>query len=187
MFGVTTSDDSQPIAWVGGHPVRVTMLLVALHVFTLVVGCLLLAFGVTGFIGLFIFDNAQVIALGRVWQLFTYAFVHVPTGTSLIFFAIEMCMLWVFGREVERFIGRGAFIGLYALLLLLPTVFLTIAGLWTRLGLSGATSIHFGVFIAFAVIYPQAELFLRIQARWVALVFVGIGTLASLANHDWAN
>ena len=44
---------------------------------------------------------------GRFWQLVTYAFVHPPSG--LLWFAIEMYMLFAFGREVERFIGRRAF------------------------------------------------------------------------------
>jgi len=187
MFGVTTSDDYQPVTWVGRHPVHVTLLLVGVHVLLMVLTCFLLAFGVTGFLGLFIFDSAQVISLGRVWQIFTYAFVHVPSGMGLLWFAFEMYLMFVFGREVERFIGSRAFIVLYALLLCIPTVFLTIAGLWTRLGVAGSITLHFGIFIAFAAIYPQAEMLLRIQAKWVALILVGIGTLAALANHDWAS
>jgi len=187
MFGVTTSDDYQPVTWVGRHPVHVTLLLVGVHVLLMVLTCFLLAFGAAGFLSLIIFDSAQVISLGRVWQIVTYAFVHVPSGMGLLWFAFEMYMLFVFGREVERFIGSRAFIVLYALLLSVPTVFLTIAGLWTRLGVAGSITLHFGVFVAFAAIYPQAEMLLRIQAKWVALVLAGIGTLAALAAHDWAS
>jgi len=39
-------------------------------------------------------------------------------GYALLWFAIEMYMLFFFGREVERFVGRRAYIWLYALLLL---------------------------------------------------------------------
>jgi membrane associated rhomboid family serine protease len=187
MFGVTTSDDYQPVTWVGRHPVHVTMLLVGVHVLLMVLTCFLLAFGAAGFLSAIIFDSAQVILLGRVWQIVTYAFVHVPSGMSLFLFAVEMYMLFVFGREVERFIGRRAFIALYALLLWVPTVFLTVVGLWTRLGVAGSITLHFGIFVAFAAIYPQAEMLLRIQAKWVALILAAIGTLAALANHDWAS
>jgi len=188
MFGVTTSDDYQPITWVGRHPVHVTLLLVAVHVLLIVFTCLLAAFGAASFLGYLVFDSAQVIGLGYIWQIVTYAFVHLPYSASAVFlFAIEMCMLFFFGREVERFIGRRAFIVLYALLLCVPTVFLTIAGLWTRLGAAGSANLHFGIFVAFAAIYPNVELFFfRIQAKWIALVLVAIGTLAALANHDWA-
>ena len=188
MFGVTTSDDSQPVTWVGRHPVHVPLLLVAVHVFLMVVACLLSAFGVAGILGLFIFDSAQVLGLGRVWQILTYAFVHLPySGMALLWFAVEMYMLFVFGRELERLIGRRPFIVLYALLLWVPTLFLTIAGLWTRLGLAGSASLHFGIFIAFATVFPHVEMLLRLQAKWVALILVAIGTLAALANHDWAS
>jgi membrane associated rhomboid family serine protease len=188
MFGVTTSDDYQPVTWVGRHPVHVTTLLVAVHVLLMVLTCFLSAFGGAGFLNLVIFDSAQVLALGRVWQIVTYAFVHAPySGMALLWFAFEMYMLFVFGREVERFMGRRAFIGLYALLLWVPTVFLTVAGLWTRLGVAGSITLHFGIFVAFAAIHPHVEMLLRIQAKWIALILVAIGTLAALANHDWAS
>jgi membrane associated rhomboid family serine protease len=188
MFGVTTSDDYQPVTWVGRHPVHVPLLLVAVHVVLMVVACFLSAFGAAGFLGLFIFDSAQVLVLGRVWQIVTYAFVHLPSsGMALLWFAVEMYMLFAFGRELERFVGRRAFIVLYALLLWVPTVFLTIAGLWGRFGLAGSAALHFGIFIAFAAIYPNVEMLLRIQAKWVALILAAIGTLAALANHDWAS
>src|SRR5256886_4532570 len=188
MFGVTTSDDYQPVTWVGRHPVHVTTLLVAVHILLMVVACLLSAFGAAGFLGWLVFDSAQVIALGRVWQIVTYAFVHLPYSAGALFwFAVEMYMLFAFGRELERFLGRRAFIIFYLLLLWVPTLFLTIAGLWMRLGLAGSAAIHFGIFIAFAAIYPNVEMFLRIQMKWVALIFVAIGMLAALANRDWTS
>jgi membrane associated rhomboid family serine protease len=155
----------------------------------MVLTCFLVAFGGAGFLNLFIFDSAQVLAQARVWQLVTYAFVHAPySAMALLWFAVEMYMLFAFGREVERFVGRRAFIVLYALLLWVPTVFLLLAGLWARFGVAGSAVLHFGIFIAFVSIYPNTEMFfLRIQAKWVALILVSVGTLAALANHDWAS
>ena len=188
MFGVTVSDDYQPVAWVGRYPVHVATLLVAVHSLIMVITCFLMALGATAFLSLLIFDSAQVLGMGRVWQIVTYGFVHAPySGSSLLWFAVEMYMLFVFGREVERFIGRKAFVILYALLLCAPTVFLTVGGLWTRLGLAGSGALHFGIFIAFATIYPSVEMFLRIQAKWVALVLAAIGTLGALAGRDWSS
>src|SRR6476659_8087341 len=115
MFGVTTSDDYKPVTWVGRYPVHVSTLLVAVHSLIMVITCfLMMAFGTNAFLHLFVFDSAQVLGMGRVWQIATYAFVHAPSG--LLWFAVEMYMLFIFGREVERFIGRNAFIILYALL-----------------------------------------------------------------------
>lgn len=188
MFGVTTSDDYKPVTWVGRYPVHVSTLLVAVHSLIMVITCFLMAFGAASFLNLLVFDSAQVLGTGRVWQIFTYAFVHAPySGSGLLWFAVEMYMLFVFGREVERFIGRNAFIILYACLLCIPTISLTVGGLWTRLGLAGSGAVHFGIFIAFVAIYPNVEMFLRIQAKWVALVLAAIGTLGALAGRDWSS
>ena len=184
MFGVATSDDYQPVAWMGRYPIHVTTLLVITHVICMIIGCLLIAVGAGSFLGLLTFDSAQVLYGGRLWQIATYALVHSPS--ALIWFAIEMYMLFAFGREVERFIGRRAFVGLYLLLLLVPPLLLTVWGLWQRTGLAGSATIHFAIFIAFAAIYPNVELFLRIMAKWVALIFVGAYSLQLLAYHGWA-
>jgi membrane associated rhomboid family serine protease len=184
MFGVATSDDYQPVAWMGRYPIHVTTLLVIIHVLSMIVGCLLIAVGAGSILTVLAFDSAQILSAGRLWEIATYALVHSPSG--LIWFAVEMYMLFAFGREVERFIGRRAFIGLYLLLLLVPSLFLTLAGFWQRTGLAGSATIHFAIFIAFAAIYPNVELFLRIMAKWVALVFVGAYSLQLLAYHAWS-
>ncbi len=181
MFGVTTSDDYQPVTWVGRHPVHVTTLLVVVHSFAAIVACFL---GGTYILGHLAFDSAVVLGRGEFWQLATYAFVHSPS--NLLWFAVEMYMLFAFGREVERFIGRQAFILLYALLLLAPTLLLTIWGLGQRTGLAGSAALHFAIFIGFAAIYPNVEMLLRIQAKWVALALAGISTLQLLAYRDWS-
>lgn len=184
MFGVATSDDYQPVAWMGRYPIHVTTLLVMVHVVCMIIGCLLIAIGAGSFLGVLAFDSAQVLSANRLWQIATYALVHSPSG--LIWFAIEMYMLFAFGREVERFIGRRAFIALYLLLLLVPPLFLCLWGLWQRTGLAGSATIHFAIFIAFAAIYPNVELFLRIMAKWVALIFVAAYSLQLLAYHGWS-
>jgi membrane associated rhomboid family serine protease len=166
---------------VGRHPVHVTTLLVAVHAFAAVVACFL---GGTGLLGHLTFDSALVWQRGEFWQLATYAFVHAPS--ALLWFAVEMYMLFVFGREVERFIGRNAFVVLYLFLLLVPTVLLSLWGLWQRVGIAGSPALHFGIFIAFATIYPSVELLLRIQAKWVALALAAISTLQLLAYRDWS-
>jgi hypothetical protein len=96
-------------------------------------------------------------------------------------------MLFVFGREVERFIGRRAYIALYGILLIAPTVLLTGWGVWQRSGLAGSPALHFGIFVAFATIYPRAELLLRITAKWAAVILAAIYTMQLLAYHAWSD
>src|SRR5947207_7101592 len=189
MFGVTTSDDYRPVAWMGRYPVDVTTMLVGVHVAAAVLAAILYAiFGTLGaasILGWLQFDSAALWSSGQVWRLFTYAFVHPPSG--LLWFAIEMYMLFVFGREVERFIGQRAYIVLYLILLIAPAAILTIWGLWQRSALAGSPALHFGIFVAFAAIYPRVELFLRIMAKWVALILAGVYTFQLLAYHAWTD
>nr|MBA2431306.1 rhomboid family intramembrane serine protease [Chthoniobacterales bacterium] len=128
------------------------------------------------------FESPAVLS-GAVWQLVTYAFVHPPS--RLIWFAIEMYMLFIFGREVERFIGRRAFVTLYLMLLLGPAVLLTLWGLAEPTAMAGSSAMHFGVFVAFATIFPRVELFLRIMVKWIALALGAILTLQLFAAHAW--
>jgi membrane associated rhomboid family serine protease len=186
MFGVTTSDDYRPVAWVGRYPVDVTTMLVGLHVVCAVIACIFTAIpGLSGTLNYLIFDSARIWSGLQVWRLGTYAFVHSPSG--LLWFAVEMYLLFVFGREVERFIGRRAYIGLYLILLLAPAVLLAIWGFWQPSRLAGSQALHFGIFIAFATIYPRVELLLRIMAKWVALILAAVYTFQLLAYHAWSD
>ena len=185
MFGVTTSDDYRPVTWMGRFPVDVTTILVAVHVVVAILTCLIVAAGGGAVLNFMLFDSTRVLGAGQIWRLATYAFVHSPS--MLLWFAIEMYMLFVFGREVERFIGQHAYIALYSLLLFVPSLVLTIWGLWQRTGLAGSLALHFGIFIAFATIYPAAELLLRITAKWTAVILGAIYVLQLLAYNAWTD
>src|SRR5437588_9978699 len=186
MFGVTTSDDYRPVAWMGRYPVDVTTMLVGVHVVCAVLACILTAIpGVGGTLNYFVFDSARIWNGLQIWRLGSYAFVHFPSG--LLWFAVEMYFLFVFGREVERFVGRRAYIALYLVLLITPAALLTIWGLWQHSALAGSPALHFGIFVAFATIYPRVELFLRIMAKWIALILSGVYTFQLLAYHAWSD
>jgi len=183
MFGVTTSDDYRPVAWMGRYPVDVTTMLVGLHIALAVIGCILFAAG-TSVLSYLQFDSTAVFYQGQVWRIVTYAFVHPPAG--LLWFAVEMYMLFVFGREVERFLGQRAYVVLYLILLIAPSLLLTTWGLWQPTALAGSPALHFGIFVAFATIYPRVELFLRIMAKWFALILAAVYTLQLIAYHAWS-
>jgi len=169
----------------GRFPVDVTTILVALHVVVAILTCLVVAASGGAVLNFMLFDSARVLGAGQIWRLATYAFVHSPS--MLLWFAIEMYMLFVFGREVERFIGQRAYIALYALLLLVPSLVLTVWGLGQRTGLAGSVALHFGIFVAFATIYPAAELLLRITAKWATVILGAIYVLQLLAYNAWTD
>lgn len=52
-----------------------------------------------------------VFAEGKVWQLFTCMWLHIPSGPQHVLF--NMLALWFFGRAVESFLGPRRFLGLY--------------------------------------------------------------------------
>jgi membrane associated rhomboid family serine protease len=184
MFGVTTSDDYRPVTWMGRYPVDVTTILVGVHVVCAIVTAFIFAIGDGAVMNYAMFDSAQVWQ-GQIWRLFTYAFIHQPSPSALLWFAVEMYMLFFFGREVERFIGQRAYLWLYALLLLVPVFILALWGLSTRTGLAGSGAVHFAVFAAFVTLYPNVQFFLRIPAKWIFVILAAIGTLSALAAHDW--
>jgi membrane associated rhomboid family serine protease len=167
----------------GRYPVDVTTILVGVHIVCAILTALIFAAGHSGVVNYFMFDSAGVWTGGQVWRLVTYAFIHSPS--ALLWFAIEMYMLFVFGREVERFIGQRAYIALYLILLLFPAAVLTLWGLSGRTAIAGSGPLHFAIFVAFATIYPNVEMFLRIMAKWVALILATIWTLSALAANDW--
>ena len=168
----------------GRYPVDVTTILVGLHVLCAILTALIVGFLHNGVLNYLMFDSAQVWQ-GQIWRLLTYAFIHPPSGYALLWFAVEMYMLFFFGREVERFIGQRAYIWLYGLLLLVPSLLLTLWGLSSRTGLAGSAAVHFAVFTAFVTLYPNVQFFLRIPAKWIFVIFAAIGTLSALAAHAW--
>jgi len=165
-------DDYRPVGWIGNVPVHVTTLLVAGHAAAMVVSAFLGGAGLDRMI----FTPEGVWERHTFWTPLTYAFLHSPS----LGFVLGMLMLFWFGREVERFLGRTRYAALYAALILVPPLVLLMIPPLANGSLAGAWLAHFGVFAAFAMLYPRAELFFSLQARWVALVIGGITLLEAI-------
>ncbi len=186
MIGFERSDDYQPLFWVGGRPVHVTMLLVGVHVLALVVSSLL--HGLVGWSPQFaMLFSASAVLHGEVWRLVTYPFAH----DLSLGFAFSMFILAFIGREVERFFGRTMFIWLYTGLVLTGSLtllalhYLPNADAGDAQWLDGGNLVLFGVFIAFAILYPNMQVYFWIPSVWIVYTLLGIGTLACFANHAW--
>ncbi|MGA3170307.1 MAG: DUF6576 domain-containing protein [Chthoniobacteraceae bacterium] len=98
-----------------------------------------------------------------------------------------MYLLYAFGREVERFIGRTSFLMLYLSLVVLGPCLLTAAGAWISTELAGSGTVNFALFIAFCAIYPDAEIFFTFKAKWIAAVILGVNSLIFLQGHAWVD
>lgn len=177
-------DDNEPLFFARGYPVYVTVLLVALHVFALIATSLLMAFGYGTFVERLTFSSAAVIYRWELWRYVTYAFCHAPS----LWFLLDMYLLYIFGREVERFFGRSGFLKFYAALLLIPPLVLTageLLGIHTYYE-GGSDTLHFALFVAFVCINPNVQFWLvQISAKWWAIGLAAILTLLDVATHNW--
>ena len=182
MIANRTPENHDPIAWVGRVPVFATTIIVALYVVSMIVVTLLLAFDAEAIIAKLTFDSGSVLRNWELWRCLTYAFVNAPDP----WFIIELVMLYIFGRDVEQFLGRAGFIRLYAGLLLLGPSLLIAATLATGVDFSLTRGwANFAVFIAFAALYPGAQLLFQITAKVLAWVLLGINSLMLVADRQW--
>jgi len=96
---------------------------------------------------------------GWVWTFVTYMFVH--GGLSHILF--NMLALFIFGTQVERYMGSREFLSFYFITGTLAGVFSFVVYYFTgALGviLMGASGAIFAVELAYAVIYPDSIIYL---------------------------
>src|SRR5436189_73754 len=79
MFGVTTSDDYRPVAWMGRYPVDVTTMLVGVHVAAAILAAILVAFGAGSVLLWLQFDSAAIWSTGEVCWADSGRRLHVST------------------------------------------------------------------------------------------------------------
>lgn len=120
---------------------------------------------------------------GFVWQAFTYMFLH--GGLWHLF--VNMLGLYFFGPDVERILSTRQFFRFYLLCGVLGVMASLIP--WGLYGssapIAGASGATLGVLVAFAVAYPDREIFLfplpfPINARAIVLVFIVLNILSGI-------
>lgn len=127
---------------------------------------------------------------GEVWQLVTSLFVHF----DLLGFVFNIIGLWFVGAFIERTQGTRRFVTLFLVSGVLANIALAgVAHLRTYQSgdvFDGCSFAVLALFCAFGRIYGRAptQVFgaLQLQARHLALIFVGWGVVASLIRLDWA-
>ena len=179
------SENGQPLTWMGSVPLYVTTLLVGAYCVAMAIEAILRGFGVEDVGYWLLFSPTAVFYHFNFWRLLTYPFLNEPS----IWFLMEMAMLFLFGREVERFVGRRNFLFLYFVLVLIPPACITLLQFSsiTTAGLAGSWNINFAIFISFVTLYPRAEIFFGIAAKWVAVALVGIRSLESFGGGNWVS
>lgn len=170
------SRDFIPMGKIGNFPIHMVTVIVAIHVVFMIAGAV---YGKLP--GLLAFSSLDVLDRFSIWELFTYPLVHHPG----IWFLVGMLFLYWFGKEVESFVGRKAFLTAYVSLVLSVSFSATLIGLATPVEVAGASLPHLGVFLLFALVYPNVEMFLRIKIKWIAFALIGIHLLQDISVRNW--
>ncbi len=181
MFGVATSDDYQPVGWMGRYPIRLTTIVAALFVLGMFATVIAQSAGFD--LAPFVFRAASFWR-GAIWQPVTAVLIQ----EASFFFAFNILFLYWSGTEVEKFLGRRRYLILLALLLLVPLIILTA---WAAIGLQwtylGSYEISIGMFVAFATLYPGVELFGWVTLKWLAFAGLVLASMQHLPGHQWGS
>lgn len=127
----------------------------------------------------------------RIWQPFTYMFLH----AGLWHIGMNMLMLWMFGSELEKLWGRKEFLryyvvtgvgaGVFSLVPYFVGVLFGYRGyIPSIIGASGAV---YGILLAYAMTYPDRTvlvyMIMPVKVKYLML-FMGFITFASVGNGD---
>jgi membrane associated rhomboid family serine protease len=183
------SEDYRPLFWMSGRPIYANTILLTAHITAFVVAALCISYlGPNAVYNALCLDPSRIWHEGQVWRFFSYiAYDPYFFTQRSLWFLWSMLLLFFFGREVEQFAGRKTYLALYAALVFIPAILLSLLGLLISTGphLNCFEAI-FGMFVAFATLYPGAmPIFFWIPFRASILVWVllAIFSLIDLADH----
>jgi len=162
--------------------VYATTIIVALYAASMVAVAVALASAGSAPLERFCFDTWAVLHKFEIWRCLTYAFVNPPDP----WFIISLVMLYIFGRDLEQYLGRKGFVRLYlGFLLLGPSILLAATAATGQNFQLLQGFANFAVFLSFAALYPGAQLIFQITAKAFAWVLLAISALQLLASRQW--
>ncbi len=119
---------------------------------------------------------ASDVRRGQLWRLVSWPLANDPN----IWTVLTIAMLWYFGRELERMIGRVNFAWMLLLLAVIPGL----VGAGLDINQAGIRSVEIGVFCVFCMALPDVRFFGGIPAWVFAAVIVGIEVLQLLGLRE---
>ena len=183
------SDDYRPLLWMRGHPIYANTLIVIGHIAAFIVA----AICISSLGGDVVYDRVALSAPdvwhGEVWRLFSYvAYDPMFFSQRSLWFLFSIALLYFFGREVEQFVGRRTYLIFYASLIIVPAVLLCLFSLAVPMRpYLNCGDVIFGVFVAFATIYPGAmpSFWVPLSSRMFMWILLGVSSLIDYALHDY--
>ncbi|MHB2153008.1 rhomboid family intramembrane serine protease [Calditrichota bacterium GD2] len=122
----------------------------------------------------FALNRFDVLHNFKIWQLFTYMFLHDPSGLMHILF--NMLFLWMFGAELENEWGTREFLKYYFITGIGAGVLNIIISSSSTIGASGAV---YGIMLAYALRYPDRYIYIYFLFPVKIKYFMAFLTLVS--------
>jgi len=124
----------------------------------------------------------QVFAQGKVFQLFTYMFLH----GGILHLLFNMFMLWIFGSALESVWGSREFLKYYAVCGIGGGVTQVAVSWGSGSPIIGASGAIMGILLAYAMMYPDREILLYflfpIKMKYLVIVLVMIDLMAAFGS-----
>ncbi|MFP5415611.1 MAG: rhomboid family intramembrane serine protease [Actinomycetes bacterium] len=178
MAAFNVSRDHSGDAWfrIGRLDVTSTMLLVLLGA----IGVVLSAFA-PGLVNAGAFVPGRVIT-GEAWRVVTWAFVEQISLWSVL----TLVLLWYFGTDLERQVGRTSMASLYAGMWITLTITTFVLGIVfaPEQRLFGLNGIQFLVLLLWIAENPRRPFFFGIPAWAIGAVLVAVQILGFIASRD---
>ncbi|MFB0526323.1 MAG: rhomboid family intramembrane serine protease [bacterium] len=117
-----------------------------------------------------------------LWQIITHMFLH----GGLFHLLINLFVLWMFGKPIEREWGTSSFLKYYFTCGLGASIFILITSLNSRIPVVGASGAIYGILVAFAMLYPDSIIYLYflfpIKAKHFAVLIGAVAFLGGISG-----
>jgi len=113
----------------------------------------------------------------KIWQLVSYMFLHDPSGIMHILF--NVIFLWMFGSDLEREWGNREFLKYYFITGIGAGLINIIISSTTNAPTIGASGAIYGIMLAYALRYPEREIYLYFLIPVKIKYFMGFLILVS--------
>ena len=122
---------------------------------------------------------------GQIWRLITWPMFNPPS----VWTAIDIAIIWYFGREIERQLGRIRYLWFLATVVVVPAIgYVIIVPTFvdqTGAIIAGALYLASALIIAFTAMYPTAQAFFGIPFWILAVVVEMITVLQLVGDRVW--
>lgn len=117
-----------------------------------------------------------------LWQIFTHMFLH----GGLFHLLINLFVLLMFGKPIEREWGTSSFLKYYFTCGVGASIFVLLTSLNSRIPIVGASGAIYGILVAFAMLYPDSIIYLYflfpIKAKHFAILIGAVAFLSGISG-----